>query len=168
MIRKALPSQFRSRHRPSVEAAAVAFDRVNEFLVNFAGFTPIQLHFVHEAIDRAGVRLMPVDTDHLNWIEIKRLLDRYYGDEPGYPRPCGSPQCRDGKFADCSMCQEWSACEERHERAWKLYVTIREESATPHPSTCVSRIPGTAEELAAEFSRLLEVPVESIVKDMTG
>ena len=165
MNRDALPLPFRSKHRPSVEAAAVGFDRVNEFLVNFAGFTPIQLHFVHEAIDRAGVRLIPVKADNLNWIEIKRLLDRYFNNEPGYPKPCGSPLCRDTKFADCIQCQTWSACEERHERAWLLYVTLCDESPRTNTSIQGTRIPGTEEELAAEFARLLDVPIDSIVND---
>ena len=173
------PPPFQSRHRPAEESDADAFDRVNDFLRDFAGFTSIQLHFVHEAIERAGLELvsphsaercatpdtgttpLPAGASRINWIEIHARIRHYYDDEPGYPQPCEN--CQDG--CECPQCQAWSECDSRYDRAWKLYHIVHEPWIDTQVPVKVKNIPQTDEELAAEFSRLLQVPLESITED---
>ena len=160
------PPPFQSRHRPAEESDADAFDRVNDFLRDFAGFTSIQLHFVHEAIERAGLELATPKPDvQINWIEIHRLIRRYYDDEPGYPEPCESAECKNSALDTCPQCQAWSDCDSRYDRAWKLYHIVHEPWSDTTVPVNVDNIPQTDERLAIEFAQLLQVPLETITED---
>lgn len=145
-------SKYVSPHRPVAARDRIAFDRVNDFLRDFASFDCAQIHFVHEAIRRFGQQLSPVIRP--DWDEIRRRICLYYDQDPECQEPVMNSSRRCAQFCGCCECRVFDEIEERYDRAWRLYHFLHEpwiDREFPMPKD----LPQSAEEIVAEFAFLL-------------
>ena len=152
-----------------IAAEIECFDWLNTTLRDRHDFNALQINAVQEAMAYAGLELSfnsAVDSEpHLNWTEIKRRISLYYDADPACDERFAEAECQCKGGDECLLCLAWGDTDARYDRALKLVHNHHESQFPGHGCLQLADAPETAVELAAEFCRLLNVPLRTIIEN---